>query len=423
MLERKQVFWGIFIAFLCLIVACTVDEPLFEPGTGDEGRTPAAANTPPPPTFPPTPSPTFNPAIATPFPSSLDEISLTATSAMATQHPELVPTGPVTPTPVPPSPGIVYTSETGLWQIGGDWQPRLLSPFAQARLSPDNTRLVYADQGDLWLTTLADGLTTQLTNTPDHLEQYPQWWAAQPDILLFQSLPLAESQDTQAGGYLSAMSLSEGWLTQLDRDEMSGREFAPSPNGLHIAYDRGGEPWLYHWDLELAEPFHEDAYVGSQAVTWARLGSPSWSADGNKVAWMVKVQGEAFPALDGSGQAAAAIFDMSNSTFTVLHPYDNLGRGGWFAAAVWSPDNQWLAFVAEDVDPARYGVWVVKTDGSEEHYLGPGADPVWSPDGLWLAFAKPGDTQGVTSRLVETASWYVLNLFVYDDGLIVAWRR
>ena len=164
MSERKLMFWGIFVAFLCLMVACTVAEPSFEPGAGDDAGTPAAATATPPPTFPPTPSPILDLSTPTPGPP-LDEISLTATSAMATQHPELVPTGPVTPTPVPPSPGVVYTTETGLWQIGGDWQPRQLSPFANAVISPDNTRLVYADQGDLWLTTLADGVTTQ-TNPP-----------------------------------------------------------------------------------------------------------------------------------------------------------------------------------------------------------------------------------------------------------------
>lgn len=419
MSERKLIFWLGLIAFICLMVACTVVEPTLEPGTGDDAATPAAAETP----LPPTPAPTLDPSTATPPPPSLDEISLTATSEMATLHPELVPTNPVTPTPVPPSPGMVYTTETGLWQIGGDWQPRLLSPFAQARLSPDNTRLVYADQGDLWLTTLADGVTTQLTNTPDHTEHNPKWWVAHPDILLFQSLPATETGDTQARGYLAAMSLSEGWLTLLEREEMSWEDFAPSPHGLHIAYDRGGEAWLYHWDLEQGEPFHENSYTGNPPATWARLGSPSWSSDGNKVAWMAAVQGEAYPSAEGSWQIAAAIFDMSNSTFTVLHPYNNVGRGGWFAAAAWSPDNQWLAFVAEDVDPARAGVWVIKTDGSEEHYLGPGSDPVWSPDGLWLAFAQPGDAQGVTSRLVETTSWYVLSLFVVDNGLIVDWRR
>lgn len=420
MSERKLVFWGSLIALICLMVACTVAEPTLEPGTGDEAGTPVA--TPSPLTIPPTPLPSTDVSTATP-PASADVISLTATSEMATLRPNLVPTGPVTPTPVPPSPGVVYQTDTGLWQIGGDWQPRQLSPFANAIISPDNTRLVYSDQGDLWLTTLADGVTTQLTNTPDYTEHNPKWWPAYPDILLFHSLPASEAGDTQANGYLAAMSLSEGWLTLLERDDMSLADFAPSPHGSHIAYDRGGEAWLYHWDLEQSEPFHENAYTGNPPTTWARLGSPSWSADGNKVAWMAAVQGEAYPSAEGNWQIAAAIFDLSNSTFTILHPYNNVGRGGWFAAAVWSPDDQWLAFVAEDVDPARAGIWVVKTDGSEEHYLGPGSDPVWSPDGLWLAFAQPDDPQGVTSRLVETTSWYVLDLFVVDNGLIVDWRR
>jgi len=414
MREKQITVLLLLLAIFCLLVACTISEPNFEPGTGDDENTPAATQLPP--TFEPTPTPYLDPATATPTPF-LDELSLTATSEMATTQPDLVPIGPVTPTPVPPSPGVIYQTTAGLWQIGDDWQPRFLSPFAEAVLSPDNTRLVYADQGDLWLTMLAEGTTTQLTNTPDHIEHYPQWWPAHPDILLFQSRPLdTQAEGPQARGYLAAMSLSEGWLTLLERDEISWEDFAPSPNGLHIAYDRGGEPWLYHWDLETAEPFHEDSYSGSQVVTWERLGLPSWSSDGNKLAWAAGVQGEAYPAANGSWQIAAAIFDLTNSTFTILHPYDNVGRGGWSAAAVWSPDDQWLAFTAEDIDPARQGIWVLKTDGSEEHYLGNGYQPVWSPDGQWLAY------QGVTPWMVETTTWYALNLFVYENGLIMDWR-
>lgn len=413
MREKQITVLLLLFAIFCLLVACTISEPTFEPGTGGEESTPATTLIPL--TIEPTLTAINDPATATPAPST-DEISLTATSEMATAHPELVPIGPITPTPVPPSPGAIYQTTTGLWQIGDDWQPQFLSPFAEAVLSPDNTRLVYADQGDLWLTTLADGTTTQLTNTPDHSEHYPQWWPPHPDILLFQSIPVAQAEGSQARGYLAAMSLSEGWLTLLERDELSWEDFAPSPNGLHIAFDRGGEPWLYHWDLETAEPFHEDTYSGSQAVTWARLGSPSWSSDGNKLAWVAGVQGEAYPAVNGDWQIATVIFDLTNSTFTILHPYDNTGRGGWYAAAVWSPDDQWLAFTTEDIDPARQGVWVLKTDGSEEHHLGNGYQPVWSPDGQWLAY------QGVTPWMVETTTWYPLNLFVYENGLIVDWR-
>ncbi|MCL4868790.1 MAG: PD40 domain-containing protein [Anaerolineae bacterium] len=410
----------LFMAIICLLMGCTVTEPSVEPDTvGEITYTPTTAPSTPiaTATMMPESDEAASPT-ATPTPwlaPTLDELSLTATSAAATAYPNLASENSATPTPVPPFPGMIYQAENGLWQVSENWQPHLLSTHRQARLSPDGTQLVHAAEGDLWLTNLADGTLTQLTNTPNHIEHSPQWWPAHPDIILFFSRPSDQEEEAQDRGYLAAMSWREGWLTLLERDVVSLDDFAPSPNGLHIAYDRAGKPWLYHWDLESGESLYENSYRGEQTVTWARLGSPSWSSDGNKVAWIAAITGAAFPA-NGVWQVAAAIFDLSDYTFTLLHPYDNLGRGGWYAAATWSPDDQWLAFVTEDIDPARWGLWVARTDGLEEHYLGPGQNPVWSPDGKWLVY------QDVTTQLVETTTWYKLNVYIYDNGVVVDWR-
>lgn len=416
--EKMAVPALILLAFFCLLVACTISEPILEPGSEAEATQTPVADAVDPAVVTITPTSTPISPIATEDNSSQQEISLTATSVMATAHPNLVPLPGqfFTPTPVPAFPGMIYQTETSLWQVRNDWQPWLLSPFASAVLSPDETQLIYADQGDLWVTHLGDGTTRQLTTTPDHIEHSPQWWLAHPDIVLFQTRPLSQAEEVPDNGYLAALSLSEGWLTMLEREETAFGAFAPSPDGLHIAYDRAGQPWLYHWDLQQAEPFYAAAYSGTTDVTWARLAAPSWSSDSDKLAWVAAVQGDTFPAANGSWQIAAAIFALNQSTVTVLHPYDNVGRDGWYPPATWSPDNQWLAFADEDVDASRSGVWVVKTDGSAEHYLGPGHHPVWSPDGQWLVY------QDIVPQLVEIISWYPLNLFVYEDGLVVDWR-
>jgi hypothetical protein len=405
-------------ALFCLLVACTINEPTFEPGAGAEATpTPAATVT-------DLPIATAMPS-STPVPTATawdnlnqEEISLTATSAMATAYPDLVPApGEVfTPTPVPPFPGMVYQTQTGLWQVGNDWPPKHLTSFANGVLSPDGTQVVYADQGDLWLTQPSDGTTRQLTTTPDHMEHSPQWWSAHPDIVLFQTIPMPQGEAEQNNGYLAALSLSEGWLKQLEQVEPAFATFAPAPDGLHIAYDRVGQPWVYHWEGEVAEPFDAAAYTISEIVSWERLAAPSWSSDSRQLAWSVAVQGEIYPAANGAWQVAAAVFNIAEQTVTILHPHDNVGRDGWYPPVAWSPDNQWLAFTTEDVDPARQGLWVLKTDGSEEHHLGNAYQPVWSPDGQWLTY------QGVTPQLIATTSWYALNLFVYENGTIVDWR-
>lgn len=416
--EKMAIPALILLAFFCLLVACTISEPALEPGSETEAtQTPVVDGTDLI-VVTMTPTSTPIPLTVTEDTSRQEGISLTATSAMATAHPDLVPPPGefFTPTPVPPFPGMIYQTETSLWEVGNDWQPRLVSPFTSAVLSPDETQLIYADQGDLWLTQLGDGTTRQLTTTPDHIEHNPQWWLAHPDIVLFQTMPLSQPEGEQGNGYLAALSLSEGWLTMLERDKPAFAAFAPSPDGLHIAYDRGGEPWLYHWDLQEAEPFNAAAYAGVIGVSWQRLTAPSWSSNSTKLAWIAAVQGETYPAANGNWQIAAAIFDLHQSTVTLLHPYDNASSDGWHPPAIWSPDDQWLAFITEDVDAARSGVWVVKIDDGTEHYLGPGHHPVWSPDGQWLAY------QGIVPQLVETISWYALNLFIYEDGQVVDWR-
>ncbi len=241
-----------------------------------------------------------------------------------------------------------------------------------------------------------------------------QWWPARPATIIFGSWSGSDDLGPSTG-YLSAYNLDDGSYQVLDEESPSNAWAAPGPDGQHIAYDRAGSAWIYNWDQgpEALDP----AGFGLENIQ--RIGGPAWSPDGRQLAWTVAV-------VDGEPlRIALAIFDLEAGSGRLLHPYDNLGRGGWFDPPVWSPDGQWLAFVAEDINSDLYGLWLVAADGSREHFLGPGSNPIWSPDNHWLSYTaySPELDPGEEVRLAEVGSWYSIKMNLPQGSTIRGWRE
>ena len=302
-------------------------------------------------------------------------------------------------------PGLVFGTNTGLWQVGEDGRPRQILNRSDVVLSPDGTQALYTTpDADLWLIDLTTGAERNLTHTPDRMECCPQWWPARPDTIIFGSWP----KDADLGpstGFLTTVRV-DGSDYRVLSEHQSNTLPAPAPDGQTIACDQGGTAYLYRWDTGPV-PFDPAAY----GLPVQRIGSPAWSPDGGRLAWVV---GGDF---GQRWRIGLGVFDLEARTARLLHPFEPRGVGGWPGAAVWSPDGQWLAYaIWPAADPNEEGICVFRADGEEEHCLGPGGGPVWSPDGRRLAFRRDS-----ALWLAEAETWDLLR--VADDAWPVAWLR
>lgn len=311
--------------------------------------------------------------------------------------------------------GLVYQTPEGLWQITSNGEPRLITDLPNAVLSPNGSAVLFIDQDDLWLADLSSGARRNLTQTPDRRECCAQWWPNQPETVVLMSQPA--DNESPSAGQVTLVNLDGSGYQVLMENQDSISLPAPSPDGDTLAFEAGGETWLYHLSSGL-----EELDFTPYGLTISKIGSPAWSPDGARLAWM---SGPGFGA-NQTWQAAVVVLDLPARQSAVVQTFDPVGRGGWFAAPSWSPDGDWLAYVIEDSSPIEYGLWVASPQpGGEQapvsHGVGPGASPVWNPAGTALAFIAIRADQMSGIDLAAAGSWLVETTGIRGQIMNLQW--
>ena len=348
-----------------------------------------------------------------------DETSLPSTVAVTQDMPATdVPEAPV-PTPTeavaPPAvatAGLTFSTAEGLWLIDRAGAAGLVVDSAQARVSPDGTKVAFLMQDptsgddDVWLLDRATGERTNLTHTTDRFETVPMWWPGRPDVVVFGS-DLGIGMEN--ADYPTMVGLDGGGYQVLDPNLGGPRALAP--DGSAIAYGGYEAPGaIYRWGSGI-EPFNPTDF----GISAEKLFQPAWSPDGRQLAWLVGGD------LEGQGtyRSGLAVFDLGAKAGSLMHVFAPAGGGTFPQDVIWSPDGTWIAFVTFGEAPATGrapNLWVIHPDGSGETYVGEGLNPVWSPDGAHLAYLRTGADGAQEIWMAETGSWHAEQLNLPDEA-------
>jgi hypothetical protein len=320
----------------------------------------------------------------------------------------------VSPTPAEaePMPGLMYIAPVpekgivGPFLVEADGESTQISDKPAPALSPDRSQLLYSNNDDIWILDLQTGKTRNLTKTNDRLEGNFQWWPAHPDLIVFHYQP-AEDLGPDAGFLASIKPDGTNYLL-LDEEARSFSPAALSPDGQSIAYDRAGQPWVYHFAAGKM-PIFPKSFTGFHLAV-----NPAWSPDSRRIAWQLFGMPTA-----QDNNSAVGILDLDALAVTERHKYAVLGGSGIGPDHLaWSPDGKWLAVAnqAEFAEDGKVSLWVISPDGREEIHIGSGDLPIWNPDGTVLVYTAP---DGVFA--VKAGEWMPSRILLPDGAQVIDW--
>jgi Tol biopolymer transport system component len=109
------------------------------------------------------------------------------------------------------------------------------------------------------------------------------------------------------------------------------------------------------------------------------IASPALSRNGKELAY---VEGNA-----DAGNALDVVSTLTGSKRRVV----SMSSYRYIESPTWSADSKWIAFtLVIRTGPLEFspesGIWLIRSDGKDLHFIGRGLNPAWSPNGAWLAY-------------------------------------
>lgn len=298
------------------------------------------------------------------------------------------------------------SDETGTVPWSFAWSPEGRLVYYNKALHPEEYDYF---PGEIWAFDTETGERRQITNSPDLMKRGISVWPKHPDWLVYN----ATTADSQAvPGYIGAIVLAKTDGTQ-EQILTEGAYFLFSPDGEKLVYPMDGK------GLVFLEPGKEPERLSVSLFefqNWNFLGGiyPSWSKSGKLLALGGVANNE-------MGEfTGIAVMDLSTKKGIFLHPFTPVGSGGSELDFSWSPNNIWLAANIRSGDQ-RDGLWIIRSDGKEEHHFGQLRSVFWSLDGSkLLCFGGTGDQQLL---LLDLSTWESKPVVLPEGARITGWGQ
>ncbi|HSH05130.1 MAG TPA: hypothetical protein VLL52_21625 [Anaerolineae bacterium] len=305
-------------------------------------------------------------------------------------------------------------SPDGKWGIA--FENMVFDPFVETY--PGEVYLHNRDSGEAILLPVGNVMQANLMS----------WWEAEPEWIILNVAHDGSGVSAYYGPVETGVVKVDGstyhWLHEVEGEGQVGLP-APNPQGRWLAYEDGGEGWLFDVMTETSAPLVWSNF-GLDWDDGVEVKMPSWSPNGRYLSWA---------RVDWSGYV---VLDLETQTGMVVDELKVAGDEGWRLPPQWAPDSQ--SFVIQGATDTEFMSVQMSVGGEvlqswpnmmelrwvgERYLVGRGGGIPWTilevdGDGREVLTGKPVVFGG--DWLLGVPEWYEGEGVLYFDGSMGGWR-